>query len=78
VDAETHVHYVRLLLSQPGIADSTSAPPRLTFECLENAGKLDFKWYVSFGGIKTIASCRRSTQPREFPTTWARRMWISI
>jgi len=51
VDAETHVHYVRLLLSQPGIADSTSAPPRLTFECLENAGKLDFKWYVSFGGI---------------------------
>ena len=51
VDPETHVHYVRLLLSQPNTPDSTTAPPRLTFECLEKDGKSDFKWYVSFGGI---------------------------
>lgn len=51
VDPESHVHYVRLLLSQPLSADSTTAPPRLTFECLEKDGKSDFKWYVSFGGI---------------------------
>jgi len=51
VEPETHVHYIRLLLSQPTTADSTTAPPRLTFECLDKEGKPDFKWYVSFGGI---------------------------
>ena len=51
VEPETHVHYIRLLLSQPITPDSTSPPPRLTFECLEKQGKPDFKWYVGFGGI---------------------------
>jgi len=51
VDPETHVHYIRLLLSQPTSTDSAKTPPRLTFECLEKDGKPDFKWYVSFGGI---------------------------
>ena len=47
-------HYLRLLLLQAGDTTSAEAPPRLTFECVENNGKRDLRLYVSFGGIKDM------------------------
>jgi hypothetical protein len=48
---ETGVRYVRLLLSLPVTAETTP-PPRFTAECIEDRGKLDLVWFVSFGGIE--------------------------
>ena len=48
---ETGVRYVRLLLSLPATAE-ISPPPRFTVECVEDRGKLDLIWFVSFGGIE--------------------------
>jgi hypothetical protein len=52
-DAESGIHYVRLLLSLPASADSpaATAPPRFTIECQETGAKRDLWWFASFGGV---------------------------
>ena len=52
-DAESGIHYVRLLLSLPASADApaATAPPRFTIECQESGGKRDLWWFASFGGV---------------------------
>jgi hypothetical protein len=57
IDAESGIHYVRLLLSLPAGADASTAapPPRFTIECQENNGKRDLWWFASFGGVTDSA-----------------------
>ena len=69
VDADSGIHYVRLLFSLPPIAGSTKSPGRFTMECTENKGKRDLVWFVSFGGIDDIQFTPpfRPTQTELFP-----------
>ena len=53
IDAESGIHYVKLLVSLPASPDApaAAAPPRFTIECQESNGKRDLWWYASFGGV---------------------------
>jgi hypothetical protein len=50
-DAGSGVHYVRLVLSLSEGPAQRDAPPRFTVECIDNKGKHDLRWLVSFGGV---------------------------
>ena len=65
---DTGVRYVRLLLSLPATTETTP-PPRFTVECVEDRGKLDLNWFVSFGGIEDAGFHPpfRATQADLFP-----------
>jgi hypothetical protein len=73
IDPETGVHSVRLLLTLPvaGKAAHTDGP-RFTIECLDNKGKHDMLWSVSFGGVPDPGFIPqfRPTQYNLFPPTY--------
>jgi hypothetical protein len=50
-DAESGVHYIRLVLLLGPSAVDSKAPPRFTVECTEAAGKRDLSFLVTFGGV---------------------------
>jgi hypothetical protein len=67
-DAGTGVRYVRLLLALPA-AGEDARPARFTVECVEDRGKRDLLWFVSFGGIDDpgFLAPFRATQGALFP-----------
>jgi hypothetical protein len=69
-DPATGVHSVRLLLSLPAAAGASQPqPPRFTVECIDNKGKHDMLWSVSFGGVPDpgFVPPFRRTQDNLFP-----------
>jgi len=69
VDADSGIHYIRLLLSLPAASGSSLAPPRFTIECTENKGRRDMSWFLSFGGVDDTQFTPpfRPTQASPFP-----------
>lgn len=54
-DPGSGIHYVKLLLSLPMRDGATSAAPRFTVECSDVKGKHEMNWFVSFGGVESVA-----------------------
>lgn len=52
VDAQTGIHYVRLMLVNGAAAENGRAPARFTVECTDEGGKKDMSWLVTFGGVR--------------------------
>jgi hypothetical protein len=72
IDHPSGIHYARLYLSLPHVADSTAVPPRFTLECTETRGHRDQSWYVSFGGVEQsgFTAPFRPKSPQDFPPTY--------
>lgn len=51
VDAETGIHYVRLMLVNGAAGENGSAPARFTVECTQDGGKKNISWLVTFGSV---------------------------
>jgi len=72
-DPETGVHSVRLLLTLPVTGNvAQTEGPRFTIECLDNKGKHDMIWSVSFGGVPNPGYVPkfRATQYNLYPPTY--------
>src|ERR1039458_3544193 len=69
IDHPSGIHYARLLLSLPKVADTATAPPRFTLECTDDKGHREQSWYVSFGSVEETSFTPpfHPTPSQEFP-----------
>jgi hypothetical protein len=75
VDPASGIHYIRLLLSVPKVADAPEgqAPPRFSIECRDIKGVHQMQWFLSFGGVDSFEfvapfhSTPQTLYPPQFP-----------
>jgi len=80
-DAESGIHYVRLMLLAAPAGEDGRAPARFTMECTERGGKRGLNWLVTFGGVEPdgfLPPFRRTPEHPEAPINPVRNLTMDF